>query len=257
MTSATLESLDRKDGGFSLGIKTGKGSETVEAASIIIATGAGEHKPEGLLYGESDKVMSQKEFRSKVEGGETGYKKVVMLQCVGARDKAHPYCSRFCCNEAVENALHYLTANPDAKITVLHRGIRVYGFEEDNFTDAIEKGVEFVQIEGDLGVDGAAGLKVSAKGADGKAITLKPDVFVLSLAHSHDGANTELAGITGAELDDLKFFKVPTPLERPMNTTEAGVFVCGFARAPVTIAEAYNEGAAAAGAACKYIEHGG
>jgi heterodisulfide reductase subunit A-like polyferredoxin len=257
ITSATLVSLERKNGNFSLGVKAGKGSEAVEASTVIIATGAGEYRPDGLLFGESDRVMSQKEFRSKVEGGETGYRKVGMLQCVGARDEEHPYCSRFCCNEAVENALHYLTANPGAKITVLHRGIRVYGFEEDNFTDAIEKGVEFVEIEGDVSVDGASGLKVSAKGAGGKAIGLKPDALVLSLAHCHGGANMDLAGITGAELDNLKFFKVPEPLENPMNTTEAGVFVCGFARAPVTIVEAFNEGVAAAGAACKYIEHGG
>jgi heterodisulfide reductase subunit A-like polyferredoxin len=47
------------------------------------------------------------------------------------------------------------------------------------------------------------------------------------------------------------------PLEAPMNTTEAGIFVCGFARAPVTAVEAYNEGVAAAGAVCKYIQRGG
>lgn len=257
MTSAALKTMERKNGIFNLGIAGGKGDQTVEVSSVIIATGAAEYRPDGLLYGESDNVISQKEFRAGVEGGETGYKKVAMLQCVGARDEAHPYCSRFCCAEAIENALHYLTANPEAEVTVLHRGIRVYGFEEDAFTDAIEKGVEFVEIEGEVGVDGAAGLEISAKGADGKAISLKPDVFVLSLAHTHDGANTELARITGCELDDLKFFEAPAPLEAPMNTTEAGVFVCGFARAPVTVVEAYNEGVAAAGAACKYIEHGG
>jgi len=257
MTSAMLESVERRDGGYTLGISGSKGAETVEVSSVIIATGAGEFQPEGLLYGESDRVMSQKEFRARAEGGETGYKKVVMLQCVGARDKAHPYCSRYCCSEAIENALHYLTANPDAGVTVLHRGIRVYGFEEDAFTDAIAKGVEFVEIDGDVSVDGAAGLKVDARGKDGKAVTLKPDILVLSLAHTHDGANTEIAGITGCELDDIKFFKTPMPLEAPMNTTEAGIFVCGFARAPVTAVEAYNEGVAAAGAVCKYIQHGG
>jgi heterodisulfide reductase subunit A-like polyferredoxin len=257
MTSATLKSLTRENGKINLAISAGKGSETVEAGAVIIATGAGEHRPDGLLYGESDKVVSQKEFRAKVEGGGGGYKKVVMLQCVGARDAEHPYCSRYCCAEAIDNALHYKTANPDAAVTVLHRGIRVFGFEEDAFTDAIEKGVEFVEIEGEVSVDGAAGLKVSATGSGGKAVTMKPDVLVLSLAHTHDGANTSLAGITGANLDDLKFFEVPEPLEAPMNTTERGIFVCGFARSPVTVVEAFNEGLAAAGAACRYIKHGG
>ena len=257
MTSAKLKSLARDNGTLKLGISAGKGSETVEAGAVIIATGAGEYRPDGFLYGESDKVMSQKEFRAKIDGGGSGYKKVVMVQCVGARDAEHPYCSRYCCAEAIDNALHYKAANPGAAVTVLHRGIRVFGFEEDAFADAIERGVEFVEIDGEVSVDRAAGLKVSAKGSGGKLVSLKPDVLVLSLAHTHDGANTDLAGITGAGLDDLKFFEVPEPLEAPMNTTERGIFVCGFARSPVTVMEAFNEGLAAAGAACRHIEHGG
>ncbi len=257
MTSASLKSLERKNGSLSLAIAAGKGTESVEASSVIIATGAAEYKPDGFLYGESDKVMSQKEFRASVDGGKTGYKRVAMLQCVGARDAGHPYCSRYCCSEAIDNALHFMSANPGAAVTILHRGIRVYGFEEDAFSEAIEKGVEFVEIDGDVSVDSAAGLKVSATAAGGKAVTLKPDALVLSLAHTHDGANTELAGITGAKLDGLKFFDVPRPLEAPMNTTERGIFVCGFARSPVTVVEAFNEGLAAAGAVCHYLEHGG
>ena len=257
MTSAKVKSVARDNGAFKLEVASGKGAETIEAAALIIATGAGEYRPEGLLYGESDKVMSQKEFRAKVDGGEAGYKKVVMLQCVGARDEKHPYCSRYCCAEAIDNALGYRSANPDAAVTVLHRGIRVFGFEEDAFTDAIEKGVEFVEIEGDVSVDGTSGLKVSAKARGGRQVTLKPDALVLSLAHTHEGANTYLAGVTGANLDDMGFFEVPRPLEHPLSTSVRGIFVCGFARSPVTVVEAYNEGLAAAGAACRYIEHGG
>jgi heterodisulfide reductase subunit A-like polyferredoxin len=256
-TGAALKSVERKNGRLSLGIAAGKAEETLEVSAIIVAAGAREYRPDGLLYGESDKVMSQKEFKARVDGGETGWKRVVMLQCVGARDEAHPYCSRYCCSEAIDNALRYLGSNPGAKLTVLHRGIRVYGFEEDAFTEAIEKGVEFIEIEGDVSVDSAGGLKVGAKGADGKAVNLKPDALVLSLAHTHDGANKDLAGIVGAKLDDLDFFEVPRPLDAPMSTTEPGIFVCGFARGPVTAVEAFNEGLAAAGAACRYIEHGG
>ena len=257
LKSAKLESFESGNGILSLGIETGKGSKNIEVSAVIVATGAGEYKPDGFLYGKSDAVMSQKDFRAKVHGGEGGYKNVVMLQCVGARDDDHMYCSRYCCAEAIDNAMHYMAANPGAKVTILHRGIRVYGFEEDAFTDAIEKGVQFVEIEGEVGVDGEAGLKVSARASGGEAIALKPDVFVLSLAHTHEGTNRELAGILGAELDSLGFFGIPVPHEAPMNTTKEGVFVCGFARAPVTIVESFNEGLAAAGAACRYIESGG
>ncbi len=254
VTSAALESFERGNAGFKLDVASAEGKRTVEAAAVIIATGAGEYAPGGLLYGESDRVLSQKEFRARIEAGEAGAERVVMLQCVGARDEEHPYCSRYCCVEAIENALRCLAANPDAEVTILHRGIRVYGFEEDALTDAVEKGVEFVEITGAVKVNGAGGLEVNAEGVDGGAVSLKPDLFVLSLAHTHDGANTDLARLTGAALDDLGFFDVPKPLEAPMSTTREGVFVCGFARGPVTVVEAYNEGLAAAGAVCRYIE---
>jgi heterodisulfide reductase subunit A-like polyferredoxin len=258
MKSASLESLERDGGGVSLGVKTGKGRETLEASCVIIATGAAEYKPDESRYGGSDRVISQKEFRAMLDRADAGLKRIVMLQCVGARDDEHPYCSRYCCGEAIANALACKSAAPESEITILHRGIRVYGFEEDAFTDAIDAGVEFVEIEGEAAVEHSEGLKVAAKTAGSGAVEIEPDILVLSLAHTHEGANTEVSKITGADLDDLGFFAVARPLEAPLDTSLPGVFVCGFAREPLTMVEAFNDGVAAAGTVCRYLEdHGG
>ena len=55
---------------------------------------------------------------------------VVMIQCVESRNDKHPYCSRICCSEAVKNALEIKRRLPRAKVAILGRDIRTYGFRE-------------------------------------------------------------------------------------------------------------------------------
>jgi heterodisulfide reductase subunit A len=66
------------------------------------------------------------------QGGISGT--VVMIQCVGSRDKERPYCSRVCCTEAVKNALKIKQQNPNANVYVLYRDIRTYGFRESYYS---------------------------------------------------------------------------------------------------------------------------
>ena len=95
-----------------------QGEETVEHGATIVAVGGREHQPEEYLYGKNDRVLTQREFHRRLTepGGLTGPPGwVVMIQCVGSREEAHPYCSRICCTQAVTNALRTqgpISANP-------------------------------------------------------------------------------------------------------------------------------------------------
>ena len=177
-----------------------------------------------------------------------------MLQCVGARDAEHPYCSRFCCRQALANARILKRADPDARITILHRGIRVFGFEEDLLTDAAEQGVSLIEVKDRPAVEAGKPLRVKGVSASGQAFCLESDALVLSVGHARDEAAERLAGMTGAPLDGLGFFETSNQLTRPFATQGQGVFVCGFARAPVTIEEAFSDGLGAAGAVCEYLK---
>ena len=68
---------------------------------------------------------------------------VVMIQCVGSRTPDNPNCSRICCQNAVKNALRIRELNPEARIFVLYRDMRTYGFQEEYYQKAREKGVIF------------------------------------------------------------------------------------------------------------------
>ena len=64
-----------------------------------------------------------------------------MIQCVEQRNDERPYCSRVCCTTAVKNALAPArNAIPQARIIVLYRDMRTYGFREAAYREAREKG---------------------------------------------------------------------------------------------------------------------
>jgi heterodisulfide reductase subunit A-like polyferredoxin len=255
LLSSTVTSCERSDGKLTLEIKTAGGKKTVEAGAVLVATGAGRYEPAEYLYGKHEAVIDQWELTSRIGEGKTAPKKLVIVQCVGARDSEHRYCSRYCCKQALSNAMLYMSKNPETQVTILHKGIRVFGFEEDLLTDAVEQGVELVGIDGKPEVTEGKPLKVKVK-AEARAggdMTLDADLVVLSLAHHHGQGQKQLSGALGAPLDELGFFATGNPLSAPFTTEAVGVFVCGFARHPVVAEEAYAEGVSAAGAIWSWL----
>jgi heterodisulfide reductase subunit A-like polyferredoxin len=70
-----------------------------------------------------------------------------MIQCVGCRNEDRNYCSRVCCSGAMKNALKMRALRPKAEIYVLFRDMRTYGFKEDYYREAANKGVQFIRYE--------------------------------------------------------------------------------------------------------------
>ena len=254
----------REGGLIKLAVATPDGTLAVEAGALIVATGASPAAPADAGFTDSRGVITQAAFRAALAAGDAPWRRIVMLQCVGARDEGYPYCSRYCCREALVNALAFKHLNPQAEVTILHKGIRVFGLDEELYSDAIERGIGFVEIDGKPafasqasaasagGGEGAGALKVSGKARGGKPFGLTCDALVLSLAHS--GARScEVSDLVGAPLDKLGFVGSANPLFQPFAARAEGVFVCGFARNPVTVEEAFAEGIGAAGAVCRYL----
>ncbi len=75
--------------------------------------------------------MTQRELEKMLAEGKEIPSDVVMIQCVGSREPERPYCSRICCTKAVVNALAIKERNPNARVTVLYREMRTYGFREE------------------------------------------------------------------------------------------------------------------------------
>jgi heterodisulfide reductase subunit A len=203
--------------------------------AIVVATGGREVTPTEYLYGEEERVITQRQLSAMLtEGGEIP-ENVVMIQCVGSREPGRPYCSRICCTQAVVNALAIKERNPNTRVTVLYREVRTYGLREDLYREAREKGVVFLRYElehkPEVRTLGSA-LEVAVREPIlGQEVTIPADLVVLS-AGVEPNDNGALAEVLGLELDENGFFREEHPKMRPLDFTQRGIFVCGLAHSP-------------------------
>ncbi len=235
----------RKDGSKCiLSLESDGGEVTLESGAVLVATGSGRFDPAQAGYSESSNVLTQDDFAELLNGGEVKAKHIIMIQCIGARDGQHRYCSRFCCRQALQNALTYKANVEDGRVTIIHKGLRLYGFEEILLGEALDKGIEFVSAEGKVDISGEGPLRVKARSKN-EELELEGDMVVLSVAHDNTAIHTMLAEKTGIHIDDLGFIETPEASD-PFRTSEDGIFVCGFARKPMVAEEAFLDGLAAA-----------
>ena len=240
-------------GNFKVGIKGKDGSvSAVAAGAIIVATGGDEYHPAEYQYGQSKQVLTQRELEKRLFAGEidpAGLSSVVMIQCVGSRDKDRPYCSRVCCSQAVKNALKLKAANPDIEVTVLYRDLMSYGFKEEHYTLAREKGVRFIRYEPDcrpeVKQDEEQVIVEFVEPALKGKLVLEPDLVVLSTGII-PGDNRALADILAVELDEDGFFREAEEKFRPVDFLKDGIYVCGLAHSPRGVEETIAQAQAAA-----------
>lgn len=209
--------------------------ETLRHGVLIVATGGQEVVPTEYLYGESPQVVTQRELEKLLEADGDVPSDVVMIQCVGSREPERPYCSRICCTKAVSNALRIKERNPDARVFVLYREMRTYGFREDYYREAREKGVIFLRYELPDKPRVAAGdgqLSVRLREpVTGEQVDLQADMLVLSTGiDPHDVG--DLARMLDVSLDKNGFFQEEYPKMRPLDFTKRGIFMCGLAHSP-------------------------
>ncbi|MCG2770042.1 MAG: NAD(P)-binding protein, partial [Anaerolineae bacterium] len=273
-TEAEIEEITGFVGNFRTTLASGNGRAepvVLEHGVVIVATGGQENKPTEYMYGENLRVVTQLELETMLETGEwkptdarehpvDGHR-VVMIQCVESRQPDRPYCSRICCAEAVKNALHIKEASPNAEVFILYRDIRTYGFKEEYYSEARERGVIFIPYETEhkptitkASTDGREVLRVTvAEPALGGDIAIDADLVVLSVAVSPPPGNRNLAQMLKVPLNDDGFFLEAHAKLRPVDFATEGVFLCGLAHAPKFMEEHITQAHAAVARACTVL----
>jgi heterodisulfide reductase subunit A-like polyferredoxin len=256
--NSTVSAIEPAEGGFVPKID-GRGSgPTVAHGVLIVSTGATDYTPPGRTGSGSGSVLTQAELAASLGAGETGRGKVVMIQCVGSRNDEHPYCSRTCCADALRNALRLKQEDPGCEVTILHRGIRVWGFDEELLSEVIDQGVDFVEVtdrvEAQVEVTEGGKPAVSATGTGGEAVALEPDLVVLSTGVEPSAATAQLAGIAGVDLASDGFFTRTGAVASASGGVH--VFACGRACGPAAVHERVLQAQAAAGKACLLLKRG-
>ncbi len=253
-TGTTVKSIE----GFMGNFKSTFSDETeIEHGVVIVATGGQEYKPKEYLYGQDERVMTQMELEEKLAKDEVKPNSVVMIQCVGSRNEERPYCSRICCADAIKNALKIKEKNPDADIFVLYKDIRSYGFREDYYREAADKGVRFIRYDDENKPEVAKEgneLVVSIKDPIlGEQVKIRPEYVILSAATLPQPDNEVLAQMLKVPLSKDKFFLEAHMKLRPVDFATEGVFLCGLAHSPKFIDESISQACGTVSRACTIL----
>ncbi len=249
-------------GKFKTVVSINGAAEELEHGTIIVATGAEEYKPYGeYLYGEDKKVLTQMELEEKLFSAEqktAGFNSVVMIQCVGARNEQHPYCNRICCSHAIKNALKLKEINPAAKVYILYRDIRTYGFYEPFYRKAREKGILFIRFTEEtnpvVSKKDDVYLNVEVKDALlGEKIVINSDYVVLSTGPVPPKGNEEICKLLKIPLSKDEFFLEKHIKLCPCECATPGIFISGLAHYPKFCDETISSAEAAAFMAYKIV----
>jgi len=225
---------------------------TLNVGAVIVATGFQEFDSSVIKeyhYGDYPDVITNLEFARMIDGfGPTGgliikpsnrkpAKKIVMIQCVGSRDKRwNAYCSAICCMISLKHAALIRSAYPDADVTICYIDIRTAGRDHECYYEkAREMGVKFVKGRPtEISQDPETGrLIVDVEDALLKRfLELEADLVVLAPAMVPAEGTNELAESLGLELEEDGFFKEYNAKLRPTETKLRGIYLCGGATFP-------------------------
>jgi len=266
-TNADIPETTGYVGNFTTKIVSDKGIKEIKHGAAVIAIGADVYKPNEYLYGEDDRVMTHLELEEKISNRDEKVitaKTVVMIQCVGSRNEERNYCSRICCSESIKNALKLKEVNPDMDIYILFRDMRTYGFKEDYYREAADKGVRFIRYELEdkplvapgESEDGRHVLKVTATDYIlGKKIELDADIIALAAAIIPAEASQEVSKKFKVALGPDGFFQEAHVKLRPVDFAAEGVYLCGIAHYPKLIPETISQAYGAAGRALTLLSN--
>jgi heterodisulfide reductase subunit A-like polyferredoxin len=259
LTRSLVVGFSGYKGNFTTEVLVGPGmyERKIEHGTVIVATGAHEYQPTEYFYGKDSRVLTQIELATRLtQQGADDLNQVVMIQCVGSRNETNPNCSRVCCQSAIKNALHIKEQNPDTQVFILYRDIRTYGFLEDYYTAAREKGVLFFRFDPEDPPQVEAteeGMRITfTDHVLRRKLQVDSDLLVLSAGVEPEDTE-ELSSILKLARNAQGFFVEAHVKLRPVDMATEGIFVCGTAHSPKLIAESIAQALAAAARAATFL----
>jgi heterodisulfide reductase subunit A len=189
-----------------------------------------------------------KEMKEKAQGFSVA-KRLAFIQCVGSRDfRFYPFCSGYCCMHSIKEAIIAHEHEPETTSSIFGMDIRAIGkgFEEYKIRGGNHSNITYVRGRVAEIREGPGNNPVVTY-EDTKERKVKSEEFdlvILATACAPTKGVHELAEILGVELDQYSFIKT-SPLS-PVDTTKAGIFVCGCAGAPMDVPESVAQASSAA-----------
>ncbi|MHC1743094.1 MAG: 4Fe-4S binding protein [Syntrophobacteraceae bacterium] len=183
-------------------------------------------------------------------------RKIAFIQCVGSRDfRFNKFCSSYCCMHSVKEAMIAFEHDNQVSSSIFCMDLRAVGRGFEEYKVRGEKQANISYIRGrvaEITEDEAKNPVVWYESTTQRQVVHEVfDLVVLATACVPTTGTKELADMLGVELDEYGFFK--TYSVTPLNTTKAGIFVCGCAQAPMDIPESVAQASSAAAKAAEVV----
>jgi heterodisulfide reductase subunit A len=249
-----------------------KGEEKIfQIGAVIVSIGFTEFNPGAIIelgYQKNPDIITQRQLIRLVDidgppkgrlirpsNGETP-ENIVMLQCVGSRDKStNISCSGgVCCMAALKHAQLLKYEYPDINVFISMLDMRAYGkgFEE-YYQQALDSGVKFIrgrfaEISTSAGPkDTSNKLHVSIEDLTlNQLVHIPADLVVLSTAMVPPNSISNLAKLLGVKLGPDGFLLEAHSKLRPVETNIRGIYIAGACRGPTDIPTSIVQAKAAA-----------
>ncbi len=243
----------------------------LNVGAIIMATGFDPFNPAVLSqygYGRFKNVVTSLEYERLISasGPTRGHlqrlsdgqpvKRVAFVQCVGSRDVRHfRFCSSACCMYATKGAILANEHDQETQSWVFYTDLRAAGKGFQRYVDRAEREYNATYVRGRVAEvaqdDNQRPIIRYEDTHSGQQNSLTVDLAVLSVSLLPRLAARGVATLLGIKLDEYGFVK--TDPFSPTDTTQPGVFACGYCRGPADIPESVAQASAAAARAAEIV----
>lgn len=229
---------------------TGGTNETIDADTIIIATGFKPAVVPGLLgeaYRRSSQVITTADLNHMLKNDMppaclpiTGRPKLAFFQCVGSRNRelGKEYCSQVCCKVSLRQISKLLYLYPDARITLFYIDLQIIGKQRRSEFERLSKRISLVQgVPHEIFQTDRSRVSVIREDDTGGGRTREDfDLVVLSTGIHAAGDTVDLATAVNARPDPWGF------VHNTPDLAAKGIHVVGCAQGPTDILSAKQQG---------------
>jgi heterodisulfide reductase subunit A len=249
-------------GEFRVTLENGGKQETLEAGSIIVATGFDHFDPgratqeygyyqydDVLTLQDAEKMLKEKNF-VKPSNGQSP-ERVCFIQCVGSRDRhiGNEYCSKVCCGIASKQAIEIRQLLPQCKVFIFYIDMRMYGYWENEIYWPAQEKYKVQYIRGVISEIVMKGDRLMIRGEDttmNRPMEVPMDIVILSNGMEPSKGTKEIAKTLGLAQNKYGFIETPHGSLDTVATSVPGIFVAGAAAGPKDLDDTIGMAGAAA-----------
>jgi len=243
----------------------------LNVSAVVVATGFEPYPAEKVSqfgFGKYPNVITSMQFeRMSNATGPTEGKvirpsdgkhavRIGFIQCVGSRDARHKkFCSAVCCMHSTKEAMVAREHDAEVESYIFYTDMRAAGkgFQEYVERARDEYAVKYIKARAaEITQDEKQNPVIWYENIEEMCVdSMVVDIAVLATSLVPSAGTEDLAEALQIELDEYGFFAT-SPFS-PVESSRAGVFVCGYAEAPLDIPESVAQASGAAGKAAEVI----